>query len=311
MARLLHSMVSDGRIAEAGLLTRDELRSRVSGRRGAAAAPSPAPAADGRHHEKRKDGTFQYGHTREVAPRSRTRGSPLPQGAPDCLAGLVFITTGTMETLWEKELIDLIERLGGEIRVNSPTKAQWASCDYLIRGYNGASPDSLQQGHLMAGRKVQEALKLQGLYEAGQRAKPLVILENEQAVFELIVRKSGGAAAAPGSSARTRRAPPEHGITKTELWSLTDFLKEMEGGGGGGGGASSSGGSAARGGLDPKPKTLVVVHGLHPGYAEARSKLFDETLKMLQQARCRTSEAPPPRPPPQCHRHGLRHRRIC
>ena len=43
------------------------------------------------------------GSPREVAPRSRALGSPLttplPRGAPDCLVGLLFITTGTMVAL--------------------------------------------------------------------------------------------------------------------------------------------------------------------------------------------------------------------
>ena len=64
-------------------------------------------------------------------PRSRAHGTPLrttlPRGAPDCLAGLVFITTGTMETLKERELVDLVEGYGGEVRglAKSPTHKHW------------------------------------------------------------------------------------------------------------------------------------------------------------------------------------------
>ena len=233
----------------------------------------------------------------EVMPRSRPRGTPLtttlPRGAPDCLAGLVFITTGTMETLTERELVDLVEGYGGEVRGLSkyPTKPHWDSCNYLIRGYNGKYASSLQQREPMLSDKVKRAKEEQRDYEAGKRAQPLVILENEKAVFDLIVRKSGGAASAPaaaaaGSSARTQNAPPEHGIVKTELWSLTDFLQHVEGGGGGGGGRAASSSSTANsvGCLEAKPKTLVVVHGLHPGYAIARKLLYEETLKLMQQA---------------------------
>ena len=230
-------------------------------------------------------------------PRSRPRGTPLtttlPRGAPDCLAGLVFITTGTMETLKERELVDLVEGYGGEVRglKTYPNKKHWDSCNYLIRGYNGKDASSLQQREPVLSDKVERAKKEQRGYEAGKRAQPLVIVENEKAVFDLIVRKSRGSASAPaaaaaGSSARTQNAPPEHGIVKTELWSLTDFLQHVEGGGGGGGGRAASSSSTANsvGCLEAKPKTLVVVHGLHPGYAIARKLLYEETLKLMQQA---------------------------
>ena len=249
----------------------------------------------------------------EVMPRSRPRGTPLtttlPRGAPDCLAGLVFITTGTMETLTERELVDLVEGYGGEVRGLSkyPTKPHWDSCNYLIRGYNGKYASSLQQREPMLSDKVERAKQEQRDYEAGKRAQPLVILENEKAVFDLIVRKSGGAASAPaaaaaGSSARTQNAPPEHGIVKTELWSLTDFLQHVEGGGGGRAASSSSTANSV-GCLEAKPKTLVVVHGLHPGYANARKSLYKETLELMQQVTATataTSTAftfPPPPPP--------------
>ena len=256
-----------------------------------------------------------------MMPRSRPHGTPLtttlPRGAPDCLAGLVFITTGTMETLMERELVDLVEGYGGEMRglAKFPLKPHWDRCNYLIRGYHGRTTESLQQGELMLGRKVEEAVTRQSDYEAGKRAQPLVILENEKDVFGLIVRKTGGAASVPaaaaaaGSSTRTHSAPPEHGIVKTELWSLADFLQHVEGGlggggvGGVGGAASSSSTANSVGCLDPKPKTLVVVHGLHPGYANARKSLYKETLELMQQVTATataTSTAftfPPPPPP--------------
>ena len=79
-------------------------------------------------------------------PRSRPRGTPLtttlPRGAPDCLAGLVFITTGTMETLKERELVDLVEGYGGEVR---PLAA-------LPAGYHHPGQGSSQESSLPASR---------------------------------------------------------------------------------------------------------------------------------------------------------------
>ena len=235
-------------------------------------------------------------------PRSRAHGTPLrttlPRGAPDCLAGLVFITTGTMETLKERELVDLVEGYGGEVRglAKSPIHKHWDRCNYLIRGYDGANATSFEKRELIDSDKVKTAEKRQ------RKGQPLKILENEMAVFDLIVRKTGGAASAPaaaaaGPSAWTQNAPPEHGIIKTELWSLTDFLQHVEGGGGGGGGGAASSSSSVSC-LDPKPKTLVVVHGLHPGYASARKHLYEETLKLMQQAPTSTAFAVQPPPPP-------------
>ena len=185
-------------------------------------------------------------------PRSRAHGTPLrttlPRGAPDCLAGLVFITTGTMETLKERELVDLVEGYGGEVRglAKSPIHKHWDRCNYLIRGYDGANATSFEKRELIDSDKVKVAEKRQ------RKGQPLTILENEMAVFDLIVRKTGGAA------------------------------------------SSSSSVSC----LDPKPKTLVVVHGLHPGYASARKHLYEETLKLMQQAPTSTAFAVQPPPPP-------------
>lgn len=120
-------------------------------------------------------------------------------------------------SLWERELIDLLEGYGGETRLD-PKAAEWKRCNYLIRSYDGRD---MQQRELIQSDKVTKAVRQQGLYEAGTRAFPLVIIENEQAVFDLIVRKSGGAAAAAApaattsSSASTQSLPPEHGIVKT------------------------------------------------------------------------------------------------
>ena len=116
------------------------------------------------------------------------------------------------------------------------------------------------------------------------------------------LRKPAAAASAAGSS---QNGPPEHGIIKTEVWSLADFMQHVEDGGGGGGAASSSSVANSVGCLDPKPKTLVVVHGLHPGYSIARKLLHKETLNLMLQALATATatctalayQPPPPQPP--------------
>lgn len=40
-------------------------------------------------------------------------GKEIPEGAPDCLAGLAFVFTGELETLGRDEATELAKRYGG------------------------------------------------------------------------------------------------------------------------------------------------------------------------------------------------------
>ena len=53
----------------------------------------------------------------------------VPQGSPDCLAGLVFVLTGVYESLEREEMAEIIKNLGGKV-----TTSVSKNTKYLVVG---------------------------------------------------------------------------------------------------------------------------------------------------------------------------------
>lgn len=58
----------------------------------------------------------------------------VPEGAPDCLAGLTFVISGTLDSLEREEAEDLIKRHGGRITGSVSKKTNYLLCDEDIGG---------------------------------------------------------------------------------------------------------------------------------------------------------------------------------
>ena len=53
----------------------------------------------------------------------------IPQGSPDCLAGLVFVLTGVFESLEREEMAEIVKSLGGKV-----TTSLSKNTKYLVVG---------------------------------------------------------------------------------------------------------------------------------------------------------------------------------
>ena len=53
----------------------------------------------------------------------------IPQGSPDCLAGLVFVLTGVFESLEREEMAEIVKKLGGKV-----TTSLSKNTKYLVVG---------------------------------------------------------------------------------------------------------------------------------------------------------------------------------
>lgn len=76
----------------------------------------------------------------------------IPEGEPDCLAGLTFVFTGELTALAREDTVNLAKRYGARI-----TGAPSGKTDYVVVG-SGAGPSKL--------RKIEE-LRIKTLDEAG------------------------------------------------------------------------------------------------------------------------------------------------
>lgn len=58
----------------------------------------------------------------------------IPEGAPECLAGLTFVISGTLDSLEREEAEDLIKRHGGRVTGSVSKKTSYLLCDEDIEG---------------------------------------------------------------------------------------------------------------------------------------------------------------------------------
>ncbi|CAL5428385.1 unnamed protein product [Camellia sinensis] len=72
----------------------------------------------------------------------------VPEGAPNCLAGLTFVISGTLDSLEREEAEDLIKRHGGRVTGSVSKKTNYLLCDEDIGGRKSAKAKELGTGFL-------------------------------------------------------------------------------------------------------------------------------------------------------------------
>ncbi|KAA0061743.1 replication factor C subunit 1 [Cucumis melo var. makuwa] len=72
----------------------------------------------------------------------------VPEGAPDCLAGLTFVISGTLDSLEREEAEDLIKRHGGRVTGSVSKKTNYLLCDEDIGGRKSSKAKELGTGFL-------------------------------------------------------------------------------------------------------------------------------------------------------------------
>ncbi|KAM2279650.1 hypothetical protein ACFX1S_040464 [Malus domestica] len=121
----------DEKVAESSL----KPAGRGRGGRGASAVP-----AGGRGRGAGRGGFMNYGERKDPPHKGEKE---VPEGAPNCLAGLTFVISGTLDSLEREEAEDLIKRHGGRITGSVSKKTNYLLCDEDIEGRKSSKAKEL------------------------------------------------------------------------------------------------------------------------------------------------------------------------
>ncbi|XP_010535736.1 PREDICTED: replication factor C subunit 1 isoform X3 [Tarenaya hassleriana] len=113
------------------------LKSSGRGRGGRAASRA---SAGGRGRGGGRGGFMNFGERKEPPHKGEKE---VPEGAPDCLAGLTFVISGTLDSLEREEAEDLVKRYGGRITGSVSKKTNYLLCDEDIGGRKSSKAKEL------------------------------------------------------------------------------------------------------------------------------------------------------------------------
>ncbi|KAF7805771.1 replication factor C subunit 1 [Senna tora] len=111
-----------------------------SGGRGRGGRGASAQSSAGRGRGGGRGGFMNFGERSEPPHKGE---KDVPEGAPDCLAGLTFVISGTLDSLEREEAEDLIKRHGGRVTGSVSKKTNYLLCDEDIGGRKSAKAKEL------------------------------------------------------------------------------------------------------------------------------------------------------------------------
>ncbi|KAK4712854.1 hypothetical protein R3W88_018761 [Solanum pinnatisectum] len=109
---------------------------RGRGGKGTSAAPSGGRGRGGGG----RGGFMNFGERKDPPHKGEKE---VPEGAPDCLAGLTFVISGTLDSLEREEAEDLIKRHGGRVTGSVSKKTTYLLCDEDIEGRKSSKAKEL------------------------------------------------------------------------------------------------------------------------------------------------------------------------
>ena len=142
-------------------------------------ANDPSSSQD---HTKKKSSSSYYTFIKRTATGPLAPGSKtIPQGSPNCLAGLTFVFTGEMESMTREEGQDLVKRYGGRVTTTPSGKT-----NYLVAG-EGAGDAKLAKAEAI-GIKVIDEDKLLAMIAANPKNDSIIQGETSQMKEEPLKR---------------------------------------------------------------------------------------------------------------------------
>ncbi|CAJ2654799.1 unnamed protein product [Trifolium pratense] len=102
-----------------------------SGGRGRGGRGASTQASGGRGRGGGRGGFMNFGERKDPPHKGEKE---VPEGAPNCLAGLTFVISGTLDSLEREEAEDLIKRHGGRVTGSVSKKTNYLLCDDDIGG---------------------------------------------------------------------------------------------------------------------------------------------------------------------------------
>ncbi|XP_020234194.1 replication factor C subunit 1 isoform X2 [Cajanus cajan] len=110
---------------------KDVVSAAKSGGRGGGGRGAPGRSTGGRGRGGGRGGFMNFGERKDPPHKGEKE---VPEGAPDCLAGLTFVISGTLDSLEREEAEDLIKRHGGRVTGSVSKKTNYLLCDEDIGG---------------------------------------------------------------------------------------------------------------------------------------------------------------------------------
>ncbi|CAH9089081.1 unnamed protein product [Cuscuta epithymum] len=111
-----------------------------SGGRGRGGGAAATAASAGGRGGRGRGGFMNFGERKDPPHKGEKE---VPEGAPDCLAGLTFVISGTLDSLEREEAEDLIKRHGGRVTGSISKKTNYLLCDEDIGGRKSAKAKEL------------------------------------------------------------------------------------------------------------------------------------------------------------------------
>lgn len=120
---------------------KDSKTSKPAGRgRGGRATSAAKSGGRGRGVGGGRGGFMNFGERKDPPHKGEKE---IPEGAPDCLANLTFVISGTLDSLEREEAEDLIKRYGGRVTGSVSKKTNYLLCDEDIGGRKSAKAKEL------------------------------------------------------------------------------------------------------------------------------------------------------------------------
>ncbi|GMI73294.1 replication factor C1, replication factor C 1 [Hibiscus trionum] len=111
-----------------------------SGGRGRGGRDTSTGSASGRGRGGGRGGFMNFGERNDPPHKGEKE---VPEGAPDCLTGLTFVISGTLDSLEREEAEDLIKRHGGRVTGSVSKKTNYLLCDEDIGGRKSSKAKEL------------------------------------------------------------------------------------------------------------------------------------------------------------------------
>ncbi|KAH0742617.1 hypothetical protein KY290_030610, partial [Solanum tuberosum] len=102
--------------------------------------PSAAPSGGRGRGGGGRGGFMNFGERKDPPHKGEKE---VPEGAPDCLAGLTFVISGTLDSLEREEAEDLIKRHGGRVTGSVSKKTTYLLCDEDVEGRKSSKAKEL------------------------------------------------------------------------------------------------------------------------------------------------------------------------
>ncbi|KAH9606291.1 hypothetical protein KSS87_014959 [Heliosperma pusillum] len=175
--------------------------------RGGRAASTPSSGGRGRGGGGR-GGFMNFGERKDPPHKGEKE---VPEGAPDCLAGLTFVISGTLDSLEREEAEDLIKRHGGRVTGSVSKKTNYLLCDDDIGGRKSEKAKELGTRFLTEDGLFEMICKSKksksSVQDNSRKAPEKIPSPTIKKISQVEVKKDGGSSATTSKAVKPAAGP--------------------------------------------------------------------------------------------------------